>query len=86
VDNRGGWHFPSKLPPLEAAVRHESALEAQIAGLREAAELLRRQLDDVRTDRDAWRDQAQAGQRLCRRQSGRGRGSVASHDRLRRVV
>jgi hypothetical protein len=21
VDNRGGWHFPSKLPPLEAETR-----------------------------------------------------------------
>ena len=40
------------------------AHEAQIAGLREVAELLRRQLDDVRADRDAWREQAQAGQRL----------------------
>jgi hypothetical protein len=47
-----------------AAERHESAFEAQIAGLREVAELLRRQLDDVRADRDAWREQAQAGQRL----------------------
>jgi hypothetical protein len=48
-----------------AAERHETpALEAQIAGLREVAELLRQQLDDVRADRDAWRDQAQAGQRL----------------------
>jgi hypothetical protein len=39
-------------------------LEAQISGLRETADLLRRQLDDVRTDRDHWRDAAQAGQRL----------------------
>jgi hypothetical protein len=39
-----------------AVERHETALlEAQITGLRETAELLRRQLDDVRTDRDAWR-------------------------------
>ena len=44
--------------------RHEPALEAQIAEVREVAELLRRQLEDVRADRDAWRDQAQAGQRL----------------------
>src|SRR6476661_8904921 len=35
------------------------ALEAQIAGLREVGELLRRQLDDVREDRDRWRDQAE---------------------------
>jgi hypothetical protein len=32
--------------------------------LREVAELLRRQLDDVHADRDAWRERAQAGQRL----------------------
>jgi hypothetical protein len=31
---------------------------------REVAELLRRQLEDVRADRDAWREQARAGQRL----------------------
>jgi hypothetical protein len=45
------------------AAEHD-ALQAQIAGLREVAELLRRQLEDVRADRDAWREQAQAGQRL----------------------
>ena len=36
-----------------------AALEAQIAGLREVSELLRRQLDDVRDDRDRWRSQAE---------------------------
>lgn len=36
------------------------AIEAQIAALRDTAELLRVQLDDVRKDRDHWRDQAQA--------------------------
>jgi len=35
------------------------ALEVQIAGLREVGELLRRQLDDVREDRDRWRGQAE---------------------------
>jgi hypothetical protein len=44
--------------------RETTELRAQIAGLREVSELLRRQLDDVRADRDAWRDQAQAAQRL----------------------
>ena len=44
-----------------------AVLDAQIVGLRETADLLRRQLDDVRTDRDHWRDQAQAGQRLLAR-------------------
>lgn len=36
-----------------------AALEAQIAGLRDVGELLRRQLDDVREDRDRWRGQAE---------------------------
>ncbi len=36
------------------------AFETQIAALRDTAELLRAQLDDVRNDRDHWRDQAQA--------------------------
>jgi excisionase family DNA binding protein len=35
------------------------ALEGQIAGLREVGELLRRQLDDVREERDRWRLQAE---------------------------
>jgi hypothetical protein len=55
-----------------AVERHETALETQIAGLREVAELLRRQLDDVRADRDAWREQAQAGQRLLSFDKGSG--------------
>ena len=37
-----------------------AVVEAQIAALRDTAELLRAQLDDVRKDRDHWRDQAQA--------------------------
>ncbi len=37
-----------------------AAFEAQIAALRDTAELLRGQLDDLRKDRDHWRDQAQA--------------------------
>jgi excisionase family DNA binding protein len=36
-----------------------ATLEGQIAGLREVGELLRRQLDDVREDRDRWRLQAE---------------------------
>jgi hypothetical protein len=48
-----------------AAERHETALfEAQIAALRETSELLRRQLDDVRDDREHWRTMAEASQRL----------------------
>jgi excisionase family DNA binding protein len=50
----------------EQAPAHDATavLEAQIAGLRETADLLRRQLDDVREDRDHWRTAAQATQRL----------------------
>jgi excisionase family DNA binding protein len=40
------------------------ALEAQVAGLREIGDLLRRQLDEVREDRERWRSQAEAVQRL----------------------
>jgi hypothetical protein len=60
----------------------------RIAGLWEVSELLRRQLDDVRADRDAWRETAQAGQRLLapperrrwwrRNRSLRGPGSLAA--------
>ena len=38
----------------------EAAQAAQIAALRETADLMRAQLEDVRKDRDHWRDQAQA--------------------------
>jgi hypothetical protein len=48
-----------------------AVLETQITGLREVGELLRRQLDDrdrqltdLRQDRDHWRSQAEATQRL----------------------
>jgi hypothetical protein len=38
----------------------EAEQSAQIAALRDAAELMRAQLADVREDRNHWRDQAQA--------------------------
>jgi len=41
-----------------------AALEAQIGALKEVGSLLREQLEDVRKDRDAWRAQAEANQRL----------------------
>jgi excisionase family DNA binding protein len=41
-----------------------AVLEEQIAGLREIGDLLRRQLDEVREDRERWRSQAEAVQRL----------------------
>lgn len=37
-----------------------AAVEAQMAALRDTADLLRTQLDDIRKDRDHWREQAQA--------------------------
>jgi hypothetical protein len=39
-------------------------LEARIAALKDMAELMREQAEDVRKDRDAWRGQAEANQRL----------------------
>jgi hypothetical protein len=41
-----------------------AVLEAEIAGLKAMAELLRGQLDDIREDRDRWHSQAEAAQRL----------------------
>jgi hypothetical protein len=42
-------------PQLEAMV---AKLEVEITALKGVSDLLRCQLDDVRTDRDAWREQA----------------------------
>ena len=42
-------------PKLDAVV---AKLEAEITALKSVSDLLRSQLDDVRTDRDAWREQA----------------------------
>ena len=39
-------------------------LDARITALKDMAELMREQLEDVRKDRDAWRGQAEANQRL----------------------
>jgi hypothetical protein len=48
-----------------AAERAAAAvLEAQISALKDVSALLREQLEDVREDRDAWRAQAEANQRL----------------------
>jgi hypothetical protein len=43
---------------MAAATAATAVLEAQVAGLRETADLLRRQLDDMSAERDHWRDQA----------------------------
>jgi hypothetical protein len=50
---------PTAPPATPTTTGATVALEAQIAGLREVGELLRRQLDDVREDRDRWRRQAE---------------------------
>jgi hypothetical protein len=50
---------PTAPPATPITTGATVALEAQIAGLREVGELLRRQLDDVREDRDRWRRQAE---------------------------
>ena len=49
----------------------DATLDAEIAGLREVAALLRDQLADVKQDRDAWRSQAEANQRLLTDQRDR---------------
>ena len=58
--------YPFKPPTTVAATggpEHHATpnatLEVQIAGLKEVGELLRQQLDDIRTDRDCWRSQAE---------------------------
>ena len=59
--------FPAATAEPGAAERGATApaqLEAEIKSLREITDLLRSQLEDTRTDRDAWRDQAQTAQRL----------------------
>jgi hypothetical protein len=45
--------------PHHATPDATAALEAEINGLRQIGELLRRELDDVREDRDRWRGQAE---------------------------
>ena len=58
------FHAPARTadttpPATPTTTGATEALEAQIAGLREVGNLLRRQLDDVREDRDRWRGQAE---------------------------
>ena len=73
-DAHGAWVVePAELhrvyPPVDVRVpgdrtarscRAQIAEAAQIAALRETTDLMRAQLEDVRKDRDHWRDQAQA--------------------------
>ena len=48
-------------PPATAAT---AALDAEIASLRELLRRADREIDDLRSDRDAWRSQAENSQRL----------------------
>jgi hypothetical protein len=43
---------------LGSAASKPEVFETQLAGLKQVAELLREQLEDMRRDRDAWRDEA----------------------------
>lgn len=60
--------FPAATAELGATERGATDttahLKAEVASLREMANMLRSQVEDLKSDRDAWRDQAQAAQRL----------------------
>jgi hypothetical protein len=73
-DKHGPWRIaPAEIHPVypsapwsasDALQRDTMAtLEAQIAGLREVADLLRAQLDETRRDRDKWADATTAALR-----------------------
>jgi hypothetical protein len=74
-DNQGPWRFtPAENHRVYSSASQRSApdaqqrdtmatLEAQIAGLREVADLLRAQLDETRRDRDKWADATTAALR-----------------------
>jgi hypothetical protein len=73
-DENGQWHIqPIELhrmyPPRTEAHTSEcngthpdaaAVLQGQLDGLRQVTDLLRAQLEDVREDRDRWRNQAEA--------------------------
>ncbi len=50
---------PAKQSEAPPAQPETAALQAEIAGLKQVADLMRTQLDDVRSDRDHWRLQAE---------------------------
>jgi len=52
-------HHATGVTQTETAI-----LDARITALKDMAELMRQHLEDVRKDRDAWRAQAEANQRL----------------------
>lgn len=48
-----------------ATERNDTAvIQAELTGVRALQALLERQIEDLKTDRDAWRTQAEAAQRL----------------------
>lgn len=62
-------HATPTRDPCETAVTPETvtrlaALDAEVAGLREMLRRADRQADDLRAERDQWRETAQAAQRL----------------------
>jgi hypothetical protein len=74
-DEHGQWHidaaelhrvYPPAAPRCDTEAPHYHAtavFEAEIAGLRQVAELLRSQLDATRQDRDRWAEAATAALR-----------------------
>jgi excisionase family DNA binding protein len=74
-------HRTSGTPEATVAA---AALEAQIVGLREISNLLQRQLDEVREDRERWRSQAEAVQRLITgpQERDRSRSQTEASERL----
>ena len=46
------------------AISHVAVQEAELAGARQVIALLHAQIDDLRSDRDGWRQQAESTQRL----------------------
>jgi hypothetical protein len=47
-----------------AAASHTAVIEAQLVGARHLIDLLKSQVEDLRGDRDGWRQQAETAQRL----------------------
>jgi len=62
---------PGTVAATRQAVRHATpavtpdvATQAELTGARQLIEMLKSQVDDLRGDRDGWRQQAEAAQRL----------------------
>ena len=55
---------PNETPVTPETVARLAALDAEVAGLRELLRRADRQADDLRAERDQWRETAQGAQRL----------------------